>query len=718
MNKHKSTLARRWAIPVSLFVLALMVRIPTLGQFITFDESRWINRSRWFVSGLFFAHQECPPVQWGREFATQGLGCTLQIGYPGVTTMWAGSLGLLLHYWQTTSLTGVDWHTFLQTLPIYALDPAIIAPTRLPLVIVGALFVPFFYGLLRRLFTKPVAIIAALLVAWHPFHIALSRVLHHDALVATFMVLSLLALAGYWLRGWRWYWLIGSAVLGGLALLSKQTSWFMPPYVAVLAGWTLYYRWQQRPHGTANIFAWPTLWRLGAEGVLWGVIAGLTFAAFFPAMWIMPGEVIRVIFGASTALAQEGHTHYFWGEVSTDPGPFFCLVGWLLRATPLEILGLLSVLIAAGWSLARQRLLSLRLLKQQAIAHPVEVALLLFVALFWLFVAVSNKKMVRYFLPAFPVIDVFVALGLLWWLDRRWFNPGPVRYRGVLLLSSIILLVQGWLVVSHYPYYLTYHNPLFGGVPGAARLMTILGWGEGLNEAAAYLNEQPEAESLQVVTERFCSMLQPFFVGKVSCLNSSLGGIMRADYMVYYYNLVQRQLAWPEQWHYFARHHAPVHRVTLHGLDYVLIYRNPIQHQVDRKANHLAGVLTAFGYNLSDGQLTLFWQNLRPGQRQLLVGLAPTSGVYPVGAPAVSGERQWVACSPAPAFASEMDTPKAIIESLCPLASIDLPAGLYDLQLALGDDSAITPIESSLLAVVLIDAEGHFEHVQLRVFQD
>ncbi|MEW5956345.1 MAG: glycosyltransferase family 39 protein [Chloroflexota bacterium] len=704
---------KRWGLPLWLLALALAVRLPGLGGFVTFDEPRWLDRSRWFLIGLLFPQQECPPVAWGREVAAHGLACTLQIGYPGVTTMWAGSLGLLVYYWQTARLTGLDLLTFLQTLPLSRLDPALIPPARLPLAVAGALFVLLFYLLLRRLWAEPVAWLAALIFALQPYPIALSRVLHHDALTAAFMGLSALALTGYWLRGWRRSWLIGSGILAGLALLSKQVSWFMPPFVAALAAWTLLYRRQQtlttsrRVSSSPPVLSW--LWRLMGEGIIWGLAAGLTFVVLFPAMWLIPGQVLQTIFNASTGLAEEGHTHLFLGQVSADPGPLFYPVGWLLRATPFEVIGLLAA-GAAATGLARRRRL-----RQWLFEHPVETALLLFVGWLWLFVSLSNKKMVRYYLPAIPLIDVFAALGWLWLLDRLAGRWSWLHRQGVLWLGMLILVGQGWLALIHYPYYLTYHNPLFGGLPGAARLMTIVGWGEALNEAADYLNRQPGAESLQVVAEQFCSMLQPFAVSRVSCLNSSVGGILRADYMVYYYNLVQRNLQWPEQWTYFQRHAAPVHRVTLHGLDYVLIYRNPIRQQVDREANSLPGALTAFGYNLSPtGHMTLFWQNLGLGDRPLLVGLAPTPGVYPVDAPAAAhAPRQWIVCSPASGFAGELDRSQAIIESVCPLDRAELPAGLYDLQLAVNSGTNRLPLESSLLAVVVVDAGGQFEPVRL-----
>ncbi len=288
MRGNRLAFIKLWVVPVGLFVLALVIRGSDLGGFVTIDEPRWLDRSRWFMTGLLVPDQECPPVEWGREFATQGWGCTFQIGYPGVTTMWGGSLGLWLYYWQTGP--SVDMPTFLRALQLYpAIDPAVIAPMRFPFAVAGALFVPLFYLLLWRLLTESVALGAALLVALHPFHIGLSRVIHHDSLNTIFMVLSFLMLIGYWLRGWPWYWLLLSAVMGGLAFLSKQVSWFMIPWVGLLGVVTLYYRWQ-----SSRWQGWQEVWGVLASGISWGVVAGLTFVALFPAMWVMPAEVIRI----------------------------------------------------------------------------------------------------------------------------------------------------------------------------------------------------------------------------------------------------------------------------------------------------------------------------------------------------------------------------------------------------------------------------------------
>lgn len=695
---------RAWIVATGIFILALVIRLTNLGGFVTIDEPRWLERSRWFMTGLLSADSACPPVEWGREFVTHGWGCTFQIGYPGVTTMWGGSLGLWLHYWQTARPLGLDFRTFLETLPIHpAIDPAVITPMRLPFVVMGALFVPLFYLLLRRLLTEQVALGAALLVALHPFQIGLSRIIHHDRLNTMFMVLSSLMLIGYWLRGWPWYWLPLSALMAGLALLSKQVSWLILPYGAVLGGLSIYYHWQSRCWQ-----GWTELWRWIGVGVVWGLITGVTFVVLFPAMWVMPGEVIETIFGQSLKLAEAGQPHYFLGQITHNPGWLFYPIGWLLRATPLEVVGLLGA-VAAGVAFGR-----VRPLRQQVTQRPVETALALFVGLLCLFVTAADKKLVRYFLPAFPIIDIFAVMGLFWLFERL---PRLNRRWRVSLVTGTILLSQGWLVLAHYPYYFTYYNPLTGGTRGAVQVMTLEGWGEGLNEAAAYLNQKPDAESLRVVVEMWCTTFNPFYTGRVNCLNSNTGGILRADYLVYYYNVIQRDLQWMEQWRYFEKHYVPEHRVTLHGLDYVLIFHNLIQHQVDRKANSLPGIFTTFGYNLTaEGRLTLFWQNLGLGRRLLSVGLAATPGAYPADrlVANASVRRYWLACPPSPAFEAELEVRKAIIESQCSLAAANLPPGLYDVQLGLRDSLGTSPLANSLLGVILVKENGEFLPVELK----
>jgi len=335
-------------------------------------------------------------------------------------------------------------------------------------------------------------------------------------------------------------------------------------------------------------------------------------------------------------------------------------------------------------------------LRQKIANHPTHAALALIVATFLVFETLSNKKMLRYFLPAFPIVDIFVTLGLLWLADRlaRLAHREAIQRWALPALGGLILLGQGWLVWDNYPYYFTYYNPLAGGAPGAARMIDV-GWGEGLNEAGAYLNRQPGSQSLLVTTD-YPTTLSPFFAGEVNDFSRSIDEVMKSDYLVFYRRHLQSELHDPNLWHYFDQHYTPAQRITLHGLDYALIYRNPIEQHLCTEDNNLPDALTPFGYNLAaDGNLTLFWQNLGGGDRLQAVRAGLTS--------AADGATRWMACAPAPAFAAEAGLPGAFVESQCPLAASGALPGYYDLRLGWGDGGRALSL--------LIDNGGHFAPV-------
>ena len=78
--------------------------------------------------------------------------------------------------------------------------------------------------------------------------------------------------------------------------------------------------------------------------------------------------------------------------------------------------------------------------------------------------------------------------------------------------------------------YLAWYNPLLGGPRQAADTLPV-GWGEGLEEAAEYLNTQPDAEELTVATGGVPGMA-PKFRGRTLPLTSA--SLIEADYVVVY----------------------------------------------------------------------------------------------------------------------------------------------------------------------------------------
>src|SRR5262245_19299040 len=208
--------ARIPLISAAIFLLALAPRALALGRFVTVDEAyHWFERARLFLTA----------VRAGDWAATN------LIGHPGVTTMWLGALGIAAHQ----ALAG--WG--LATWPDADLLRLML---RMPVALVTSLCIALGYLLLRRLLPARVALLAALLWAADPFLVAHSQLLHVDALLTSCITLALLAaLLAFRLGGGvagepvRWRLLLGSAVAGGLALLTKSPAIILPPMVGLIA---------------------------------------------------------------------------------------------------------------------------------------------------------------------------------------------------------------------------------------------------------------------------------------------------------------------------------------------------------------------------------------------------------------------------------------------------------------------------------------------------
>jgi len=181
LDKHK-TVKENIAVGSFLFLVAFLPRAFGLNVFITPDEYLWIERSGEFLAALLRA-------DWAATF---------QVGHPGLTTRWTGVLGILATYLprlQTASgqllIDGQPFQDLLTDMSAHL--PEVLAATRYPTAILTSMGVVGLYFLVRPLFGQRAALLSAVLMALEPFYLALSRVIHHDALSTTFMALSLLS---------------------------------------------------------------------------------------------------------------------------------------------------------------------------------------------------------------------------------------------------------------------------------------------------------------------------------------------------------------------------------------------------------------------------------------------------------------------------------------------------------------------------------------------
>ena len=656
-------------ISAFLFIIGFLPRVLALGAFLTPDEFRWVSRSRDFLAGVLSGN-------WA---------ATLQTGHPGVTTMWTGSLGILYAYWVRSSSAPGNLLDFVRHLSEYPLPLEYVAPVRFPTVILTSSAIVVFFWLAARFFDRRTALIAACLMALDPFYLALSRVLHHDALATTFMTLSLLPMIGYWLHGWSRRWLWVSGVMAGLAFLSKSSALLLMPFCAITAIWAYALRWRQ-----GEEFGWRAIGRLALDGVGWGAVAWLTYSALWPAMWVEPTTVLSNIFGFVGEHVEEGHElgNYFMGQFTLDPGPLFYPLSWLLRTTPLILLGLGALLLRGGGPSNRPG--------PTTDSRRTTMVLLVAYGLFCgLALTLGAKKQDRYLLPIFPAVDLLAGVGLVKlgqiaadkgiavrrWLQARGLSSPGLGYS---LLTAGVIAVQAALALPHFPYYLTYFNPLLGGERSAVQWVTV-GWGEGLELAGAYLNQKPNADRLKV-TAWYMPTFMAYFKGTTTDF-FSIGKQekMTSDYVVFYLNQLQRQMPDPELIAYYRRHYTPVYTAHLHDLDYAWVYAVPIERHTDWQTSQVADKLILYGYRQTAAPglwtVQLVWENLGTStQDGLWAALQRFEGPAPAGA-ALS----WQPCTLAPGFSPE-DAHKtgALVESVCTLRTDNLEPGIYSLHAGLG----------------------------------
>src|SRR5688572_25292899 len=198
----------------AVFLTALVARLLASDVVITADEDNWMRRAGGFTFGLLNG-------QYGR---------TYQNGHPGVTTMWVAMLTLgpdrmvqyadRVHNQRLVGRVPGFWEALVDARPGFAL--------------VTAALVALIAGLAWRLFGPLAGVLAGLLVGLEPFFLAISQLVHMDAILSGCMVASVLAALVAWTRDGGRGWLVLSGALAGLAVLSKVPAIFLLAFVPAL----------------------------------------------------------------------------------------------------------------------------------------------------------------------------------------------------------------------------------------------------------------------------------------------------------------------------------------------------------------------------------------------------------------------------------------------------------------------------------------------------
>jgi hypothetical protein len=124
-----------------------------------------------------------------------------------------------------------------------------------------------------------------------------------------------------------------------------------------------------------------------------------------------------------------------------------------------------------------------------------------------------------------------------------------------------------------HPYGIVAFNQALGGAPAGARTF-LYGSGEGMQQVAAWLNQQPDITGVVTVSP-MVHTLQPYLRRGAQATNPDDRLMPRkAGYVVIYGRQSQREQLFPPFDQFYGRA-APLHVVTIRGVDYAWIYQVP-----------------------------------------------------------------------------------------------------------------------------------------------
>jgi len=369
------------------------------------------------------------------------------------------------------------WNVGLNFLALNDEDDRIFFWGRLPVLLLALLLGWFTYQWARELYGDAAGLMALLLYTFCPTLVAHSGFTSLDVGVACFFTLSL-----YWL--WRfiaegtWHHLLWAGVLLGCALASKGSAIVLPPVFATLV--LLAVRWhskRERADGPVAacspalpfpLAAGGTHARMRSSLAALAVIFLIAYSVLY-SVYLFPSDPL--VYAREVLLGQvvrdPAYPHYLMGQFRAEGWWYYFLVAYLIK-TPIPML-LLIPLAVWHW-------------RRQGGGWFNEAFLLLpAVTLFVLISAEAYPLGVRYLLPIYPLLFIFIS------------RTAPLFTRNRLAVIAGIILAA-WYVstpVRFHPDYLAYFNELVGGPKrGIAYLDdSNIEWGQHLKRLKRYLDE-------------------------------------------------------------------------------------------------------------------------------------------------------------------------------------------------------------------------------------
>lgn len=468
----------RWELLfLGLFCLS---RAPYIGQeMFNTDVWKWKARIYDFGSGVF-----------NLEFDK-----TLQKYHPGVTLMWIGTAAVKFQGLycaaiscpnETTDFVGAVFtlHFFQKVFMVLAL----------------AVILTFVFYPLRQMFGKRYAFITLSLLIFEPFFYALTRVIHLEGLLTSFMLASFVWLF-YGLeiskeknQPLKLYTLVFSSIFGGLAMLTKSSAIFIIPFAVI----------------SILIYQKKSPIKVIKYCLAWLLIMVATYSILWPSMWVQPAKTLDYVFvrGIKETGFEDEHAQIFLGQYTQNPGPIYYLVVVGYKFSPLLVTGIILFGLFYGKILphfGNERAKGFALLSAMfAVGYLLELT-------------IPTKKLDRYILPSLASISLLGGFFYTWLIftvlgrfgrdkflrhSRNWgAKLGPQSEKVVkIVASSFFLTIVGYQSLSLTPDYFSYYSPLLGGLSKGIYALEPK-WIIGQHEVAKYFSDVMKKENLDTFSQ-------------------------------------------------------------------------------------------------------------------------------------------------------------------------------------------------------------------------
>jgi hypothetical protein len=541
---------RRQIIFLLLVVLAAALpRAIALDKVVTVDEWYWVRRSANVYYAMFH----------------HNYSKTFQKHHPGVITQWAGALGMQLAFPQYRvmadgQLDTSKYHLFndlVKQAGKQELD--ILVAGRLVMVGMVTVTLALCFLAAHKLVGDWPALLGMLLVTFDPYYLGHSRLLHLEGIFSALMLLSVLLLLVYLQEGKLWF-ILAAGAAAGAACLAKAPGIFLAPFIGLVLLAAAFSHWRSgRP---ANCSLLSCGFKQALQPWLAAMLAlALVYMLLWPAMWVSPLKTIKKVY--SPAISYSGFDFEETNDGEIIPSEAFGYMQSLIwRTTPVAWLGLL---LAAWWWLKGPR------------PHPARAVLVwlaLYAGLFLVMMALSTgggKQAPHYILSTHVALNFLAGAGAA-------LLVGKLRPRLLPAAVTILAALQLYSALSCSPYYLNYYNPLLGSPVQGVQAVGV-GYGEVLEQAAAYLAQKPDAKHTTVLSWYAYGPFSYFYPGETLNLPPGvhwgwpkISRLRVSDYLVVYY-ATQHRRDQPVTLMETLDGIEPEHRIWYHGIEYVRIYR-------------------------------------------------------------------------------------------------------------------------------------------------